>query len=344
MKRLLKQFFTATTTKLATTYLLIIMLMSIGFSIVFYNTSSHALDRQIPPNDAMFRTRQENITQQPQNTKIRDFLNRRAEEGRDALAMRLVVLNVTALLGGGVISYLLARRSLRPIEQAMEAQVQFVSDASHELRTPLTSIQTSNDVALRNTKLTLADAKQIIKENTEETIKLKQLSDGLLNLAKNDHTRTKLQPVSIQAALAEAINQVIPAAQEKHIVIDDHSPNWHVLSNQQALSQVLVILLDNALKYSSKKSTVYVTATKKGNHAYVHVQDEGIGIRASDMPHVFRRFYRADAARSDGHRQGYGLGLAIAANITSVHDASISVQSELGVGSTFTVKLRLAKA
>ncbi len=344
MKQSIRRFLKSTTIRLATTYLLIIMLMSIGFSIVFYNASLHALNRQVATTDMVFHNQSKNEQdQKPQNDEVRDFLANRAHEGREDLIIRLIILNSVALISGAALSYYLARRTLRPIEQAMEAQARFVSDASHELRTPLTSIQTSNDVALRNKSLTLAQAKQVISENTDEAIKLKLLSDGLLDLTRNDQTQHKLVPVSVQAAVADAMNQVIPLAQAKNIAIEDTTADVTVLSNQHILAQVLVIIIDNAIKYSPPDNTVYLSTTLKGNAVQLHVRDEGIGIRASDIPHLFRRFYRADTARANSHTQGYGLGLAIADSLMKAHDASITVHSELGKGSTFSIKLHLAK-
>lgn len=342
MKRRLRRAIGSTTTQLAGTYLLIIMCMSIGFSVVFYNTSSNALGRQVPPNDNMFRQNIGQTGDQTPPTEIRDFLNRRAIEGRQDLLLRLIILNSAALIAGGALSYYLARRTLRPIEQAMEAQAQFVSDASHELRTPLAAIRTSNDVALRDSKLTLAKAKTVITENTEEVIKLKQLSDGLLDLATNERTSRHLQAVALQDVVSDAINQVIPLAQAKHIAIDDNTAQLMVTSDSAVLSQILVILLDNAIKYSLDHSTIHISTSAKGNTTFLHVRDEGIGIRASDLPHIFRRFYRADTVRGQGSRHGYGLGLAIADTLARSHESRLSVTSELGTGTTFSIRLKKA--
>ncbi|MGH7240950.1 MAG: histidine kinase dimerization/phospho-acceptor domain-containing protein, partial [Candidatus Saccharimonadales bacterium] len=193
------------TTRLAMTYLTIIMLMSVSFSIVFYNTSSRQLGRQLPP-DSFFHQLQ---TGQPagrgtNNTmsngddthtfiaggsrdEVSRYLQARIDEGRSDLFRHLVYLNISALLLGALISYALARRALEPIEETMEAQAQFVSDASHELRTPLTAIQTSNEVFMRRPKATLHEAKSLINQNTEDVKRLKQLSDALLNLAQHDN-------------------------------------------------------------------------------------------------------------------------------------------------------------
>ncbi len=341
------QFVESNTARLAATYLVLIMLMSIAFSLVFYNISSQALYSQRPPQDLapnqIITILPENSSERPQRTSIRDFLNSRADEGRSELIARLILINLLTLLVGAGISYYLARRTLQPIEANMEAQRQFVSDASHELRTPLTAIQTSNEVALRNRKLSLAEAKTVISDNTAEAAKLKLLSDALLNLALNDQVQQPLDTIALHSSVQTALNQVIALAQPKNIAVEDTVAAVNVRGNAHILSQILVILIDNAIKYSHDGATIYISSFTKGNSVYVEVRDEGVGIRASDIPHLFRRFYRADSARSDGHREGYGLGLAIADNLARSHSASISVASELHKGSRFTLKLERAK-
>jgi len=341
------------TWRLAETYLLIIMLMSLGFSVVFYRTSSHELGRQLPP-DSLFH---HSTTVDPtagqvsmpaakgaddsgQSKDVDDFLQQRITEGRKALLTKLIALNIGALVVGSYVSYVLARRTLAPIEEAMEAQTQFVSDAAHELRTPLTAIQASNEVALRRPKLSLAESREVIAQNTEDIKRLKALSDGLLSLAQRSNTDAIIGPVALQDVVGEAMVQVVMQATEKDVAVEDKAAAVEVLADANTLQQALVILLDNAVKYSDRGGTVYLESETKGKQALLHVRDEGIGIRASDMPHVFRRFYRADNARtSGGERHGYGLGLAIAQQIIEAQHGAISVQSEPGKGSIFTIKL-----
>jgi two-component system sensor histidine kinase CiaH len=342
----LKNFVASPTAGLAATYLAIIMILSIGFSLVFYNASSHALNRQVPPHSFYGGTSLEDNPNRihddgasPQT--VETFLRDRATEGRKVLLTRLILLNIGALLAGCVVSYLLARRTLQPIEEAMEAQVQFVSDASHELRTPLTAIQTSNEVALRNPRLTLAQAKQLIGHNTEDVRRLKELSDGLLNLAQHNKTPATLTAVQLQDVTSEAMTQVVQQATAKNIAVEDATENLTVLADKPGLAQALVILLDNAVKYSNPGGTVYLETQVKGKQALLMVRDDGIGIRASDMPHLFRRFYRADNARTQGDRSGYGLGLAIAKQIMTNQNGDITVTSTPGKGSIFTLTLTL---
>jgi two-component system sensor histidine kinase CiaH len=330
------RFLRSATGRLAMTYLAIIMLMSIGFSTVLYNTSSSQLGRQIP-NQALVGG---SFSPNGFGSDVQSFLQQRIDEGRQALLVRLIWLNVLALVAGATVSYYLARRTLRPIEESMEAQTQFVSDASHELRTPLTAIRASNEVAMRKAKLSLQDANQVIKQNAEDVIKLQELTDGLLRLANNsDLAKHKLTPIPLQEAAAEAMNQVVQLAQAKDITVNDEVANIKVLGNKQSLVQVITILLDNAIKYSEAKATVTVDSAVKGRFVHLNIRDNGIGIRSADLPHIFKRFYRVDRSRSKDQRDGYGLGLSIAAKLVEQTHGEILVTSTPGQGSIFTIKL-----
>lgn len=341
----------STTVRLASSYLAIIMLMSIGFSVVFYATSSHQLGRQLPPPGS-FRyfnaDGQDGVTGQPRQPldsdpgHIDEFLQKRILQGRNALKVRLLYLNAAALLVGSVVSLYLARRTLRPIEEAIEAQVQFVNDASHELRTPLTAIKAGNDVALRSHALTLAEAKEIIEQNSEDVDRLQQLAEGLLSLAGQDQSRLMLSEVNLQDIVSRAMTQVIQQASKKDITVSDEVANLKILTNIGALEQVLVILLDNAIKYSNRSSQVNLRSRKHGKAVMLDVIDYGVGIKPDDMPHLFQRFYRADSSRNDTKRNGYGLGLAIAKRIMLQLGSDIHVTSAAGKGSTFTLKFLLA--
>lgn len=364
-------FIKSTTARLAGSYLLIIMAMSIGFSYVFYQTSSHELGRQLPPpsvfvgnanaggntitiSDGDTTTATPTITTAAPSSadvQVREiradsrytkFFQKRIDEARDELLAKLLLLNLVALVVGAGLSYYLARRTLRPIEAAMATQRRFVTDASHELRTPLTAILTSNEVALRNGDLKLQQAKDVIKSNVEEVKKLKDLTDGLLNLAKQNGSSLMIKPVSLQQIVSDAMNRVIPAAQAKEISVDDKSPNIKVLGDKSALTQVMVILLDNAIKYSPSKTTIHLEGHKKDGRGFLAVRDEGRGISPVDLPHIFDRFYRADKSRTNSEADGYGIGLAIARKIVKQHDGKIAADSTLGEGSVFVIELPLA--
>lgn len=333
-------FLRSTTVRLAASYLAIIMVLSISFSWVFYKTSAHELGRQLPP-DSLFITTGGGFGP---GSDYHQFFRDRIDEGRHALLIRLVLLNIVVLAGGALLSYYLSRRTLKPIEDAMEAQSRFVTDASHELRTPLTAVMASNEVALRKPNLTLKSAKGVLQSNLEEMTKLKDLSDGLLSLAQQDEKTLISQPLSLQDVAAEAMNRVVQAAQTKHIAIKDTVPDISIMGDPQSLTQAVVVLLDNAIKYSSKKSTISIDGYQKDGHSYLSVRDEGKGISPVDLPHIFDRFYRADLSRTKLDSPGYGIGLAIAKKIVGQHHGKIMASSTLGKGSTFAIELPLAEA
>jgi len=325
--------------------------MSLGFSIVLYNASAHELKRQVPPTiitrDYQFResqdlgsTRNGEGNDAPQ--RIDEFFRKRTEEARRTLLGRLALLNALTLVGGAALSCYLARRTLQPIERNMEAQSQFVSDASHELRTPLTTLQTSNEVALRNPKLSLADSKELIVQNIEEVAKLQSLTDGLLTLAGPERGQIVRQRVSLQDVAGDAMNRVISLAQDRAITIDDKVKPQVVLANRQTLAQAVVVLLDNAIKYSPKDSTIFLSGGQRTKRAYISVRDQGPGIRPHDQSRIFDRFYRADQSRSTQHVLGHGIGLSLAKKLVEQQGGEIHVTSTVGKGSTFTISFPLA--
>jgi two-component system sensor histidine kinase CiaH len=333
-------FLKSTTFRLAASYLLIIMVLSIAFSGVIYQTSSHELGRQVPPTS--FFDDRGGRGGNGRGLDYNQYFQDRIDEGRGALIGKLMILNLGALILGSALSFYLARRTLQPIENAMEAQSRFVTDASHELRTPLTSIMTTNEVALRKPKLNLSEAKDVIKSNTEDIQQLKDLTDGLLSLAKQDDNSLTLVPSSLQDIATESINRAIPAAQAKEISIQDEIADIQIMGDTQRLIQALVIVLDNAIKYSPKKSIIHLEGGSKHKQAYLSVRDEGKGISPVDLPHIFDRFYRAEASRNKADTNGYGIGLAIAKKVIKQHGGKITASSVPGQGATFLIEIPLA--
>lgn len=307
--------------------------MSIGFSVIFYNVSVHELGRR--PGTISLT----NITTDPdQQLSFQDYLTNREQESRLALSADLVAVNVIALIVGGLLSYLLARYTLRPIEENMEAQSQFVSDASHELRTPLTALRTSNEVALRDKKLRLPEARSVIADNIDDIARLQDLTDAMLGLLRDD--TTDFQPnIPLAAIVGDAMGMVVNQAQAKNISVEDMTGDITLRGNERSLAQLLTILLDNAIKYSGESTTVTINSQIKSRMLLLTVRDEGIGMSPETLEHAFTRFYRAEESRSAG---GYGLGLSIARKITEAHGGKITVTSSLGQGTTFTIALPLS--
>jgi signal transduction histidine kinase len=240
-----------------------------------------------------------------------------------------------------MVSYGLARRTLQPIGEAFEAQGRFTADASHELRTPLTAMQTTIEVGLRDPKLDLTQAKDLLAGTLDEVKKLSALSNGLLKLTRSNTGNIPKDPVSLAGVANQAASQLEPAAQAKSVNIKNEVGDEIVKGDAVSLREVATILLDNAIKYSHEGGTVILSSRVAGKYVYLQVKDEGQGIKASDLVHIFDRFYRADNARSRMGVDGYGLGLPIAKKLIEAHGGSVEASSTPGKGSTFTVKLPL---
>lgn len=319
--------------RLAASYLAIIMIMSIGFSIVFYMTSARELDRR-PASDYYSNYSRDF------DHDIDQWLQERAESGRMNLAMNLALVNTLTLLLGAVLSYFLAQKTLEPIETAMRAQDRFIADASHELRTPLTGLLLNNEVTLRKKKLSVGEARQAIERNVDELTQLKNLSDTLLNLAAREKNNVSVKKTRSSHIVAAALAQVAPLAADRDIRMVKEVSDAVILTNEAHLIKTLVILCDNAIKYSQPGTKVVVRAMTHGSELVLVVKDAGIGMNDEEKAHIFDRLYRADASRSSV--PGYGLGLAIAHKLIHEMNGTITVESAPQKGSTFTVRVPFA--
>ncbi len=330
----LHHYITSRRGKLALTYLGIIMGLTLVFSVVIYGIASRQFDRPLQrPGDM----RAEGMARR----NVDDLFAERATEARGELLTGLAMLNLSVLLLGVWLSTYLARLTMEPIEQAMAKQAQFVSDASHELRTPLTALQSINEVALRRKKITDSEARELATKNVAETAKLYALTSSLLGLVHAEQS-TERQVVDVQAAVSDAMEHVVPAAQQKDVRVEDTVSAVRVVSQHSRLVQVIKIMLENAVKYSHAGGVVTIATKTQGHTVQLSVADTGVGIAKQHIPHIFNRFYRVDEARSQEAEPGYGIGLAIAKTISDQMGMNISVISKVGKGTTFTIELPLA--
>lgn len=288
--------------KLVLSYLLLIMTMSIIFSAIFYVASGQHM------NDGSYQ-----------------------------LGIALILLNIAILGVGAILSYWLARITLRPIEKTLDQQDQYIADASHELRTPLASTLLSNEVALKNSALTLLQARAIIEGNVKDMQELRLLSDGLLQESENQSSALKLATVDTHKIVQEAIERLSVIASEKGAIIQNDTPMTTLTTDADALRKALVILIENAIKYSPAQSTISVTSYRTHQGVAIVVTDQGVGIDTDDIGNIFERFYRADHSRAQV--AGYGLGLSIAKKSLEKIDGKMSVKSTVGMGSEFTITL-----
>lgn len=330
--------------KLTGVYLFILMAVSIAFSFNLYRVSTGEVGIRLQRQADFFTRGTVTYNLSDLSPYERERLAEMEASRRHVIA-ELVYANLFILVVGGLGSYVLARITLRPIEEAHAAQARFTADASHELRTPLAAMRAETEVALRDPHLTLSDARELMSSNLEELSRLSDLSEGLLQLARGDVDDALREPVQVSDLIQLAVDHVSSSAKHKKISIKTGAlPAVEVLGDGRQLKQAVVILLDNAIKYSPAKTTITVKASKKDAVIIMSVHDQGQGISADDLPYVFDRFYRADAARSQANVSGHGLGLAIAKQVVTQHNGTIAVTSKLNEGSTFTISLPIHSA
>jgi two-component system OmpR family sensor kinase len=229
------------------------------------------------------------------------------------------------------------------LDQAFTQQRRFVADASHELRTPVTVIRSVTDVALEDT-LSINEYIGVLREVNAEGERLGHLINDLLLLARADEERMPLdsEPVRLDLLALDVAAGMEPLAIERGIdlQVETLEPAT-VLADTARLIQVMMGLVANALTYTNEGGTVTLKVEVSEANANFSVRDTGIGIAPEDVLHIFERFYRADPARSRV-ASGSGLGLSIADWVVRAHGGSITVESQVGLGSTFTVALPLA--
>jgi two-component system, OmpR family, heavy metal sensor histidine kinase CusS len=231
-----------------------------------------------------------------------------------------------------VLNSMLAR-----LEAAVTTLSQFAGDASHELRTPLAVIRTTAELALRRERTPEA-YRTALEQVASESGRMTQLVEDLLALARGDAGAVDMPraAIDVREVLAEVREEMATLAAAAGVrVITALGDRPAVISaNRQALHRLFMVLLDNALKYSRAGGDVILSVTRGDGLVSASIEDFGEGIRESDLPHIFKRFYQADQSRSVG---GHGLGLSLAQSIAQSHGAEIDVRSKLGKGTVFHV-------
>ena len=242
---------------------------------------------------------------------------------------------------------------LERLSGARAAQRRFVSDASHEIRAPLTTIRGNAELLLLDPTTTPADRADALRDIADEAARLTRLVDGLLALARGDAGRQRPpQPVRLNDLMYALVHSLAERPGMPRLTLDPCPEVW-VRADPDRLEEVVINLLDNAIKYTPSGGAITCRLRTEDGWAILEVRDTGIGIRPDALPHIFERFYRADRAhgRSELHGAssgeqsvpGSGLGLAIALQIAEELGGTITVASTVGQGSCFTVRLPLAK-
>ena len=244
--------------------------------------------------------------------------------------------------GGG---YYMAAKNIKPLEILFAREHEFAADASHELRTPLTVLSLGVESLQNDDESKLSGfAQEVLRDMQHETKYMSRLIEALLTLARGDEENTPLAraKVDLTEVAVKVCNKMRPLAAKKGLGLEyaaGDAPQVFILGDKNKMEQLLIIFIDNAIKYS-ESGTITVTVDADSMHAVIKVMDEGIGISESDAQKIFERFYRVDKARSRA-AGGFGLGLNIARIIVVRHGGTVSVKPRSPHGSIFTVCLPL---
>ena len=336
---MINRMFKSATLKLTLYYILVVMLISLIFSVVVYKVGTDNLRLALHRQTNKLSIEYPFFSQHSGLQYSRDDLSASNHDLLD----HLILTNLAVLIGAGFIGYVLAKQTLKPIEQSHQQQQRFTADVSHELRTPLTAIKMESEVALLDKQLTAKQLREVIASNIEEAAKLDGLVNNLLRLTRLEAGELQQQfiDVDLSNVISQAIEHVQSRATAKQIDINTEMMPVTVKGDKDSLEQMFVIFLDNAIKYSRKKSVITLSLASTSKEATVTVKDNGVGIPYKDIEHIFDRFYRSDHSRSGSN--GYGLGLSIAKLIADVHQVTITISSQEGVGTSVITSFPLAQ-
>jgi signal transduction histidine kinase len=270
------------------------------------------------------------------------FMDVTAQQGiLTNLIYTFTVVGLMMLIVIYFLSRYFANRSIAPVREAFEKQKQFIADASHELKTPLAIINTNTDVLLANQEETIESQAKWLHYIKSETERMSGLTNDLLYLTQMEDSRSNLIHTGFN--MSEAVESIILPMEavifEKNISLDySIDPDLMVHGNPEQIKQVVLILLDNAVKYSGPTGAVNITLQKQNHDVMLTISNTGEGIAPEHLDRIFDRFYRTDASRARKHG-GHGLGLAIAKSIVEQHKGEIYAKSVVGEGATFYVRL-----
>lgn len=335
--------FKSATIKLTGWYLLILVSISLLFSIAIYNIATIEVGTRLEQLQSRFELNQTptilpqwiDADHDPRFNTLRTEQTNRANQN---LFEALFYVNLLVIGVGGAGSYFLARRTLRPIEEAHEAQSRFTSDASHELRTPLAVMKTELEVALKSKELSHTEVRELLESNLEEVNSLSNLATTLLQLSRLDHDNLTKEKLSLTKTTRAVIKKYDKSGTRINYTSSSKDP--FVYANPASLEELITILVDNALKYSPDDSLITIKTTRINKSAQFEITNTGKGISAEALPHIFDRFYRADTSRTKtGAKTGHGLGLSLAKKIVELHSGELSATSAPDHATTFVFLL-----
>jgi signal transduction histidine kinase len=262
------------------------------------------------------------------------------ESIRQRFGRTLIIIDSALIVLGFIFSYILSGLTLRPIRKVLQQQEEFAQEASHELRTPLSVIALEVETLRRDDNDSNSDT---LNHISDELDRMGRLIDGLLTLVHSHHKtrQTGQARFNLTEAAQAAFSQLQKVAKAKQLTYSFASEySGEVVAERNDIEQAIGIILQNAIKYSPAGGSISLTVTRHSKYeALVTVRDTGAGIAEEDLPHIFDRFYRSK--NTGAHITGLGLGLAIAKKIVTLHKGRVTIESQVGKGTTARIYLHV---
>lgn len=277
--------------------------------------------------------------------KVKIYMNIDGEiAARRELNTALIICTLLLLILGSCSSYLIMRKSMKPLHEFIDKQITFVSDASHELRTPLAIVQSKIENILAYPNQKVYEVSEDLAISLKELLRLNKLTTDLLALARSDKNRLtyNLTKENLNIVINEIVEPFIEIASFENRTLTYEGEDVEALIDKDKMRELIIILLDNALKYTNENDKINVLVTNGVFDAIIEVSDTGIGISEETKEKIFERFYREDKARSR-ETGGNGLGLSIAKTIVTDLKGKISVDHNDPKGTKFTITIPKSK-
>lgn len=325
--------FRSATLKLTLWYVLLATLLSLLFSVVLYHFSTNELTEALNHQYSVLT-----VNDHDSDNSYRRYQD--LDSHAQHLLSELVYFNIAVIAGSSLLSYLLARRTLKPIEAAHQAQVRFTAEASHELRTPLAAMRADSEVALmekgNNTRL-----RHALQDNVRDIQKLEDLSSHLLDISRYKTTLpNSRQPLDLDNIVSEVLKQLNRAISGKQLEMRLDIQPVQIIGDHRAIQQLITLVLDNAVKYSRQNGVITTSLKLEDSTAVLIIKDEGIGIPQADLSHIFEPFYRSKNVTADKQNiAGHGLGLSLAREIVKTHKGTLQILSKGHKGTEAVIKL-----
>jgi len=249
--------------------------------------------------------------------------------------INLVGLNLIIISIVGFLAYFFAKKTINPIEESVRKQKEFISNVSHELKTPLTALKSSFEIDLKTKG---SDLKETLKSGIEEVDKMNLLIDGFLKLSKMDAQKHQLmvENFDLKKCLEDIFRRKDKEFLEKELKVKFYLNNETVITDKFLFSELLSIIIDNAIKFNSNNGGIYINSYSEAEFDFISIRDEGIGIKEENKIKIFERFFKEDASRT--RLDGFGVGLALAKEISELLNCEIIVNTRYKKGTEFILK------